>query len=57
MNQKSENFITNQNSKNIKSVPEMTWDEILSLPTSNVSNKNIVDFRKKQTSELQKKNK
>jgi hypothetical protein len=57
MNRKSENFITNQNSKNIKSVPEMTWDEILSLPTSNVSNKNIVDFRKKQASEVQKKNK
>lgn len=35
----------------------MTWEEILALPTENISNKNILGFRKKQVSNAQKKNK
>jgi hypothetical protein len=30
-----------------KSIPEMTWEEILALPTENISNKKIAEFRRK----------
>jgi hypothetical protein len=31
-----------------KSIPEMTWEEILALPTENISNKKIAEFRRKE---------
>jgi hypothetical protein len=48
MSHKSENFTTSPNSKIPKSIPEMTWEEILALPTENISNKKIAEFRRKE---------
>jgi hypothetical protein len=48
MSHRSEHITTNQNSKNAKSIPEMTWEEILALPTENISNKKIAEFRMKE---------
>ncbi len=57
MSSRSENFTTNQNSKNVKSIPEMSWEEILALPAQNVPNKKIVEFRKKEAAGAKRKNK
>jgi hypothetical protein len=55
MSRRSENATINQNSKNAKSIPEMTWEEILALPNENISNKKIAEFRMKEAE--RKKNK
>lgn len=57
MSRRSENITTNPNSKSIKSIPEMTWEEILALPTEHIPNNKIIEFRKKQADETQKKKK
>jgi len=54
MSRKSENSTTNQNSKSTKTIPEMTWDEILALPTKNVSDKKIAEFLKVEASRKKK---
>lgn len=57
MNEKSENFTTNPNSKNVKSIADMTLEEILALPTEHIPNNRIVEYRKKQAAEEQNKKK
>ena len=55
MSRKSGGFTTNQNSGRPKSIPEMSWEEILALPAQHIPNDKIVDFRKKQAARKRKK--
>ena len=57
MSRGSENITTNPNSNNTKSIPEMTWEEILAPPTKQIPNNKIVEFRKKQAAKDGKKKK
>lgn len=41
MSQKSENSTTNPNSKKVKSIPEMTWEEILALPAQHIPREKV----------------
>lgn len=54
MSRKSENTTTSQSSKGPKSIPEMSWEEIFALPTKNVSNREILEFRKREAAKRNK---